>query len=97
MYSQFIVKLSCFGCAISRKSAAGLCHKMSAYMNEKIYYTYASAVWTDFKKSIPTSLSVSSADHRVILSRRSSALYFRKRTFSLKNYNYSRNEIQIIV
>ena len=40
MYSQFILELSCFDCAISRESAASLCHKMSAYMNKKNYYTY---------------------------------------------------------
>ena len=40
MNSQFIVELSCFDCTISRKSVAGLCHKMSAYMNKKIYNTY---------------------------------------------------------
>ena len=35
MYSKFTVELSCFDCAILRKSPAGLYHKMSAYMNKK--------------------------------------------------------------
>ena len=35
------MELSCFDCEKMRKSAAGLCHKMSAYMYEKIYNTYA--------------------------------------------------------
>ena len=36
MYSQINVELSCFDFAISRKSAGGLCHKMSAYMKKNI-------------------------------------------------------------
>ena len=54
MYSQFIVELSCFDCVMLRKSAAGLCHKMSGYMKKIIRNFWK--FWNSHGQNLPLRL-----------------------------------------